>query len=107
MNPIEQTSAQNFVPYAPFEILVINPDRFLKMRGMVRKLRRGRSKLSENGADLLRMCEACILGKHLDCAGCRCLEDFHSAWHRLDGSQNAHTDGGPGPGKHALEAPAL
>jgi hypothetical protein len=46
MNPIEQTSAQNFVPYAPFEILVINPDRFLKMRGMVRKLRRGRSKLS-------------------------------------------------------------
>ena len=75
MNPTEQTSAQNFVPYAPFEILVINPDRFLRMRGMVTKMRRARSKYSAHSG---AMCEACILGKHLECAGCRCLEDFHS-----------------------------
>jgi hypothetical protein len=71
MNPVEQTSAQNFVPYAPFEILVINPDRFLKMRGMIRKMRRWNAKFYDRTSG--HVCEACIFGKHRECSRCGCL----------------------------------
>lgn len=96
MNPIERTSAQTFIPYAPFEILVINPDRFLEMREMVKHLRRVRRRVGRRVQGYI--CHACILGKHMDCAGCPCLTEFHSG--------KAHSDGGPGPGRAALGAPA-
>lgn len=71
MNPIERSSAQNLIPYAPFEVLVINPDRFLKMRGMVRKMRRWNAKFYERASG--HVCDACILGKHRECVGCGCV----------------------------------
>lgn len=71
MNPVEQTSAHNFRPYAPFEILVINPDRFLKLRGMVQKMRRWNAKFYDRNSG--HVCEACIFGKHRECTACGCL----------------------------------